>query len=129
MDARAAYRPGAHVLERGLHQGKLRFVLPVTLVRDDGDAVVTWLRPGTPYMRPVTPTGAQDRNATGSWTMGEQRWTTTNVVMVTRFGRAHSLWHFFDERWSFLGWYANLQAPYARDRVGFTTEDHALDVW
>ena len=27
MDAGGAYRPGVHVLERGLHQGKLRFVL------------------------------------------------------------------------------------------------------
>jgi hypothetical protein len=129
MSADGAYLPGDHVLERGVHDRKVRFVLPLTVVRHDGEVVVTWLRPGTRYLRPLRDDGTHDRNATDRWTLGEQTWTGTNVLMVTRWGRAHSLWHFFDDAWSFRGWYANLQAPYGRDRFGFTTDDHALDVW
>lgn len=124
------HEPGTIVLERGFHQGKLRFVLPVTVLADDGDTVVWWLRRGSTYVRPLKATGEQDRNATGSWTLGEQTWSRTNLVSLTRWGRAHALGHFFDESFeTFLGWYVNLQRPYERDDRGFRTEDHALDIW
>ena len=43
-------------------------------------------------------------------------------------GRSHSILMLWDERWDFLGWYVNLEAPATRTPIGYDTCDYHLDV-
>jgi hypothetical protein len=58
----------------------------------------------------------------------EWTWTSTNVLRFMRPGEAHTIEIFWDESWSHLGWYVNLQAPLVVNGTRFDTTDWALDV-
>jgi GNAT superfamily N-acetyltransferase len=56
-------------------------------------------------------------------------WAHTHVLQFVRPTDAHTVEVFWDESWSLLGWYVNLQAPLRRTALGFDTTDWALDIW
>jgi hypothetical protein len=56
-------------------------------------------------------------------------WARTHMLLLTDPRKAHSLELFWDEAWSFLGWYVNLQSPLRRSPLGYDMTDWALDVW
>jgi predicted RNA-binding protein associated with RNAse of E/G family len=43
-------------------------------------------------------------------------------------GEAFSVYAFYDETHTLIGWYGNLEAPFVRTKIGIDTQDHALDV-
>jgi len=51
------------------------------------------------------------------------------VLQLVRPGDSYTVDVFWDDAWSFLGWYVNLQAPLQQAELGFDTTDWALDVW
>jgi uncharacterized protein DUF402 len=55
-------------------------------------------------------------------------WESTHVLRFMRDGDRHTVECFWDEEWSFIGWYVNLQAPLAVAGNRFDTTDWALDV-
>jgi Protein of unknown function (DUF402) len=69
-----------------------------------------------------------DERFTGEWGTVPHTWRGTGVVIHARPGRAHSIWHFFDDG-GFRGWYVNLEAPWRRTPIGWDTDDHELDIW
>jgi len=110
------------------------FAQPVTVVRDDADALVVWLPVGTPVLRTVRADGQGKRDDPATL-------FTTEVVQdrgvhadfdqlrVVPMGRPWSVWVFFTEgTGDFAGWYVNLEKPHVRDERAVYTSDHVLDL-
>jgi hypothetical protein len=55
-------------------------------------------------------------------------WDRSHVLRFMRAGDAHTVELFWDEDWTFRGWYVNLQAPLRVHGSFFDTTDLALDV-
>ncbi|HEX4679318.1 MAG TPA: DUF402 domain-containing protein [Gaiellaceae bacterium] len=55
-------------------------------------------------------------------------WNRSHVLRFMRAGDAHTVELFWDEDWTFRGWYVNLQAPLRVHGSFFDTTDFALDV-
>lgn len=100
--------------------------LPVHLIEDTDDALVTYL-----------PSGAEFGFFDGSWPTpdgghpwsGRQRWVGHGCLMVQRPGEHYAVWHF----WSgpgreFSHWYVNLQTAFERTELGYDTQDLELDI-
>ena len=96
---------------------------------DDGQRFVLYLAPGAEGV-------SMGRDADGRylerWVAGDpprtRVWEQHHVLSLTRRGDAHSLWLMWDEDWSFVCWYVQLQEPIVETASGVETTDHALDV-
>lgn len=110
-------------------------VRPMRVVRDDADALVAWLAPDTPVLRPVLADGRELRSVPahqmfGSGrAVGRSRWQGTGVLKVAPTGVPWSVWLFWEPDWSFRGWYVNLEDVHVRDGSSIVTQDHVLDLW
>ncbi|MER7249854.1 DUF402 domain-containing protein [Kribbella sp. NPDC000426] len=112
-------------------------VRPMTVVRDDADGLVAWLAPGTPLLRPVLVDGREMRHAGPVAMFTEERvlkldiWHGTGILKVSPSGKPWSVWYFWDEDGTFLGWYVNLEREHVRDWESrrTSTVDHVLDLW
>jgi hypothetical protein len=112
-------------------------VRPMTVVQDDEDALVAWLAPGTPLIKPVLLDGRDTRKAgpvamfTADRVLKLDVWYGTGILKVSPVGKRWSVWHFWEEDGSFAGWYVNLEAEHRRDVAArrTTTADHVLDLW
>ena len=58
----------------------------------------------------------------------DHAWNSTHVLRFMAEGSTHTVELMWDERWDFVGWYVNLQAPLVVNGRFFDTTDHALDV-
>lgn len=96
--------------------------VPVLVVRDDADLLVTYMAEGAPFTFPPGPERHpwSDRGA----------WQGHGVLMLHRPRDAHAVWVFWHgpER-AFHGWYLNLQEPFRRTAEGYDTQDLELDIW
>lgn len=122
------WQAGEIVLERRVHQGRLRWVLPQRVVESDDSRTLLYVAAGSDYMRALTPEGLEHRGVDDAWTLRRRRWERTNVLVEVQAGRAHALWLLWAERGEFLGWYVNFQDPPTVERTGYRTFDHALDL-
>lgn len=108
---------------------------PVTVVRDDASALVAWLAPGTPMLRPVLPDGRELRSVPAIEMFRAGRalrrdvWLGNGILMIAPTGRPWSVWCFWKDGWDFHGWYVNLEDPHQRDSSSIATQDHVLDLW
>ena len=122
--------PGDAVLLRSIYGGRVRFTMPQHFVAEDAGRLVLYRRPGN-QGRTVR------RDAQGKylerWVRDDPTteflWARTHMLLLTNRREAHSLELFWDEAWSFLGWYVNLQSPLRRSPLGYDMTDWALDVW
>jgi hypothetical protein len=126
-----SWLPGETVVLRHFNRGRPVGALPTRVV--SGDGPVLWLAPGTLVTRPgIAGRGVREvpleERYTRPWEQLEGSWTGDGILIVGRPGRAHSIWLFWEGE-QFAGWYVNLEAPWRPFRLGFDTEDHALDVW
>ncbi len=61
---------------------------PVTVVRDDADALVAWLAPGTVMLRPVLPDGSELRSVPpvqmfrAARALRRDRWRGPGILMI-----------------------------------------------
>lgn len=110
------------------------FAQPVTVVRDDAEALVVWLPAGTPVLRAARADGLGKRD-------DESTLFTADIVRefgvharydqlrVAPTGAPWSVWVFFEEGTkTFAGWYVNLEEPHIRDSRTVYTSDHVLDL-
>ena len=117
---------------RYFSRGRPSGALPARAVSTD-ERPVLWLAPETTVTwptvtgRPVREVSLEERY-TLPWGVAERPWHGDGVLIVGRPGRAHSIWLFW-ESWRFAGWYVNLEDVWRPWRLGFDTEDHALDIW
>jgi len=123
-------RPGEFVEVRSVYGGRVRWAFPWRVVFDDGEQFGLHLAPGA---EGVSMGRDPDGRYLERWARGDdprpQVWRRHHVLSLTRRGDAHSLWHLWDEQWSFVCWYVQLQEPLIERDGALETMDHALDVW
>jgi hypothetical protein len=118
--------PGFHPEPRPDWYGRPWEGVPVHVVEDTAEQLVTYLPPGAElgFVDGEWPT-ADGRHP---WS-GRSRWTGHGCLMVQRPGDAHAVWHFWTgpDR-DFACWYINLQADFVRTELGYDTQDYELDL-
>ncbi|MCC7138917.1 MAG: DUF402 domain-containing protein [Planctomycetes bacterium] len=89
------------------------------------------------YRQPGSEGRTVRRDANGRyldrWVRGDEptpfMWARTHMLLLVNPAEAHSLELFWDESWTFLGWYVNLQSVLRRSPLGWDMTDWALDIW
>ena len=110
------------------------FAQPVTVVRDDVDGLVVWLRTGTPVLRAARADGLGKRDDpstlfTAELVQEHGVHALFDQLRIAPTGRPWSVWLLFAEgTGEFAGWYVNLERPHVRDEYTVYTSDHVLDV-
>ncbi len=110
------------------------FAQPVTVVRDDADALLVWLPTGTPVLRAARADGRgkrDDRSTLFTAELVQDRGVHAHFhqLRVAPTGRPWSVWVFFTKgTGEFAGWYVNLEKPHVRDERTVYTSDHVLDL-
>jgi hypothetical protein len=116
------WRPGQTIVRREVrNEGWAWLEVPVLVVRDDPDLLVTYLPEGAPFTFPPGP-------EPHPWS-GRGVWQGHGVLMLQRPEEAHAVWVFWEgpER-NLACWYLNLQEPFRRSDRGYDTQDLELDV-
>lgn len=112
-------------MRREVWHGRPWAAMPVIVVRDEPELLVTYLPQGAPlgFADGDFPGGAHPWNGKGAW-------RGHGTLMLQRPAEAHAIWVFWRGRErTFAGWYVNLQAPAQRWEHGYDTLDHELDIW
>ncbi len=133
------WHPGEHIYwhyRRPRWQpGDAEYIDPVTVVRDDERGLVAWLAPDTEVLKSVLPNGGHPRSAPPevAFSIGRVsargRWQGPGILRVAPQGVPWSVWLFWDDEWTFDGWYVNLEALHRREGRDLYSSDHVLDVW
>lgn len=129
------WEPGTQVMWRYGDPSLPHWATPMTVVRDDEDALVAWLAAGTPTLKVGRADGLgrhedRDRMFTAERVQLTGTWDDYDVLRVAPTGRPWSVWAFFPAgEATFEGWYVNLEDPHVRDADTTYSKDHVLDVW
>lgn len=121
------YERGDQVLLREVWQGKIWSLRPVTAVEDTQDVIALYMAPGTPWKRPVKPTGQALRLPSQEWALADVLWDRP-VLRLNRPGDPCGTLLIWDNDWRFLSWYLNLEEPLRRTPLGFDYMDQTLDI-
>ncbi|HUR77078.1 MAG TPA: DUF402 domain-containing protein [Acidimicrobiales bacterium] len=106
--------------------GRPWLAIPVIVVEDTDDALVTYM-----------PSGAEFGFFEGGWPTADgrhpwsprARWSGHGCLMVQRPGDHYAVWHFWSgPNRDFLHWYINLQTAFVRTEHGYDTQDLELDI-
>lgn len=94
---------------------------PYVVAEDRADLLALWMPVGTALRR----IDLADR----SRAIPDEPWRLS-VLRLMQPGKPYSIWQFWSAppEHRFLGWYVNLEAPYARTAIGVDTTDDVLDV-
>lgn len=130
--------PGTEILWRYRRpDSAIESVRPMRVVRDDATALVAWLAPGTPVIRPALADGRELRSTPLAERFDYARhgratrldtWRGQGILKVAPTGAPWSVWLFWADDWEFRGWYVNLEDPHERIDREVITQDHILDV-
>jgi hypothetical protein len=123
-------RAGEQILLRSNYRGNVRWCWPHHYVGEWDGRHGLYVQPGAQgkLMKHVVGKSYLDYWVTDRPAF-DYTWERTHVLRFMREGDEHTVELFWDEAWSFLGWYVNLQAPLVVRGVIFDTTDWALDVW
>lgn len=131
------WRSGRGLLATGaedVNSSVPHYAEPVTVVKDDADALVAWLAAGTQVLHAARADGLGKREDKSTLFIAETvqavgLWTDYDVLRIAPTGQPWSVWLFFAEgTGEFDGWYVNLEAPHVRDEDAVYTSDHVLDL-
>lgn len=123
------WRTGQPILARDGYGGRIKAAIPVTVVEDSPERLVTYLCPGTPFCLLADVEGKLTRDVLAWHGTVELRWQGYGRLSILRPGDAHAVIARCEgpER-KFVHWYVNLQAPATRTPLGIDSSDHILDV-
>ncbi len=103
------------------------FELPVFVVDDSDEQLVSYTAPGAEYRFPSEPWPTPD--GLHPW-HGRAGWEGPGCLMVQHPDEHYAVWHLWnednDDR-TFACWYLNLQTAFVRTEVGYDTQDLELD--
>ncbi len=128
------FTPGEAIAWRSVDRAQraVGYTWPWTVVRDDPELIVLFLRPGAVAKgRSGERGGPRDRFLV-RWDGGyrDNVWSRVNVLMLHQPADAHSVWLACDaETWAPAWWYVNLEEPWRRTPIGFDSRDLVLDLW
>jgi Protein of unknown function (DUF402) len=125
------FAEGDSVLLRSVYGGHVRWTFPHRYVGDHEGRILLYCGPGNEGR--LVPRRDDGLEAVEAWMGGDPAepwvWQWSNVLRLIRPGDWHDVEVWWDESWSFLGWYVNLQEPLRDSPFGYDTCDLALDVW
>jgi len=125
-----APEPGQAILLRSVYRDRVRWALPHRYVATDSGRLVLYRAPGAQgKWMGRDPDGRYLTRWVGADEPRDLTWAHTHVLQLVRPGDSYTVEVFWDDAWSFVGWYVNLQAPLRQTELGFDTTDWALDVW
>lgn len=118
------WRAGEIVVHREVWRGRPWCAVPVVIVEDSPELLVTYLPEQAPFAFPPSADGRPH-----PWS-GKRAWHGHGMLALRRPGEACSVMHFWvgSER-TFAGWYLNVEEPFRRTEVGYDLQDLELDVW
>ncbi|HSP04738.1 MAG TPA: DUF402 domain-containing protein [Acidimicrobiales bacterium] len=118
--------PGFHPDPPPPWYGRPWEALPVYVVRDDAEHLVTYIAEGAEMGFVDGPWPTPD--GLHPWSR-KQAWGGHGCLMVQRPGDPWAVWHFWKgpDR-EFACWYVNLQADFVRTSIGYDTQDFELDL-
>jgi len=119
------WQPGEVIVRREVWRGQPRMAVPVIVVRDEPEQLVTYIAEGAPF-------GFVDQDPTGRPHpyAGRDGWRGHGVLCLQRPREAYAVMVFWKgEGRDFWGWYINFQDPFRRTPIGFDTHDHEVDLW
>lgn len=124
---------GDHVVWRSLPEGNVGYVLPATIVCDDGDVIGLFQHTGSVCKKRTGKRGGPGgRNMLpNGWDGGysDREWTGRSNLHLHKMGSGHTVIRSWDQdQQSYEGWYVNLEADWSRTPIGFDTLDLILDV-
>ena len=105
--------------------GRSWLSVPVYVVENSDDALVTYIPPGAEFGFPPGPWPTDDGRH--PWA-GRKGWEGHGCLMVQRPGEHLAVWHFWHgpDR-TFGTWYLNMQTAFARTATGYDTQDLEVD--
>lgn len=119
------WQPGEVIVRREVWRGKLRMGVPVIVIQDKPELLVTYIPEGAPF-------GFPERDPTGRPHSYSSRsgWQGHGVLCLHRPRDAYAVMVFWKgELRDFWGWYVNFQDPFRRTSIGFDTYDREVDLW
>ncbi len=123
------WKPGDAVTLREIWRGRIWTARAVTVVEDADDRLMFHVPPGIRWKCPVASGGhGWMRVPEERWTLGDRVWERKHVLSFAWPDVSHAVLAYWDDEWSFLGWYINLQTPLSRTAIGFDFMDHMLDI-
>jgi hypothetical protein len=129
------WKRGEHITWTYGRPGEPSWIYPMTVVRDDGDLLATWLTVGTVGRVAIRADGRELRaDPTDIFTaprmMIERPFFAHHTLRLHEPGRPWSVLVFFEaDTERFVGWYCNIEDPHVRDDHGTYTRHHVLDIW
>lgn len=135
------WKPGAHVMHRGIANGNVWLVRPSSVVSDSPRRTLLLLVPGT---RCKFPAGLIARKYSGPgnsnlsrwdeqenppWEMVDWLWQQKRFLTFLEPESYYSIamvWDHASDK--FHGWYVNFELPFRRSPIGFDTLDLELDL-
>ncbi len=106
----------------------------MTVVRDDAEALVAWLAPGTPVLQSEPADGRAVRDVPLAERLscprrqGRSTWYGQGSLRVLQPGEPWAVCLFWRPDWSLDCWYVNLEQPHVREGRHTCSRDHLLDV-
>lgn len=127
-----SWKYGDQVAIRYIWYGRISHARPVTVVRDSDDLIALYLAPGS-VCKSCNPPGERvsynDILLERHWTLGDNEWLWSRVLMLARPREWCSIWGFWGEDGGDpKAWYVNLEEPMRRSQAGFDTRDLQLDL-
>lgn len=135
------WKPGAHVVVRGIVHNQVWIAHSALVVEDSFDRTLLLLVPGA---RCKFPAGLVERKYSDSknsnlsrweeqenppWEMVDWVWQQTRFLRFTEPESYYSIAMVWDhESDEFYGWYVNFELPFRRSPIGFDTLDLELDL-
>jgi hypothetical protein len=122
----SGWQRGELVLRREIVHGRPWLVVPVYVVEDSPEHLVSYLPEEAPFG--FIPGDWPTPDGKHPWADRES-WAGHGTLMVQRPGESYAVWHFWtgDDR-RFACWYVNLQEPFRRTERGYDTQDLELDI-
>ena len=113
--------------------GALSSLLPMTVVEDTGDRVVTWMAAGTPIVYPALHDGSDIVDVPAGRRFDQEHTTVRrtwqrSALCVIPIAAGHSARLSWTTEGALERWYVNLEAPKRDWELGLETVDHLLDL-